>query len=184
MIMMLLTRKIHLDTELGIVDLAHKVEVRVHELAFGREYREALEIWESVCPTGVLISDCSECLTDVDPEIGGHVAKKLKSNRTLLMVCIDIGLDCGAINDLDRGPRRRVVGILSIAFIIEGDVVKAVEWIGEFDRADLLIRSFGGHVLTYGLSRRDLKFDWFLDAIRAAIIRLILEPFQVNCRLL
>ena len=106
MIMMLLTRKIHLDTELGIVDLADKVEVCVHKLAFGREYREALETWVSVCPTGVLISDCSECLTDVDPEIGGHVPEKLKSDRTLLMVCVDIGLNCGAINDLDRGPRR------------------------------------------------------------------------------
>ena len=139
MIMMLLTRKIHLNTELGIVDLAHKVEVHVHKLAFRREYCEALVAWESVCPSSILISDCSECLTDVDPEISGHVAEKLKSNRTLLMVCVDIGLDRCAINDLDRGPRRRIVGILSIAFIIQGDVVKAGMWIGEFDRADLLI---------------------------------------------
>ena len=139
MIVMLLTRKIYLDTELGIVDLAHKAEVHVHKLAFGREYREALEARESVCPSSILLSDCFECLTDVDPEIGGHAPEKLKSNRTLLMVRIDIGLDRCAINDLDGGPRRRVVGILSIAIIIQGDVVKAGKLIGEFDRADLLI---------------------------------------------
>ena len=139
MIVMLLAREIHLDTELGIVDLAHKVEVHVHKLSFGREYCEALVAWESVCPSSILISDCSECLTDVDSEIHGHVAEKLKSNRTLLMVSVDIGLDRCAINDLDCGPRRLSVGIVAISIIIEGDVVKASMWIGEFSRADLLI---------------------------------------------